>query len=89
MPYHKDSDILMLWAAATVCFFGFFRVGEITWPTITCFDVMKHLAWGDMAIDCTENLQALKIHLKKSKMDQLEKGVDVCMLGKLYVPYAL
>jgi len=57
--------------------FGFFRAGEITLPTITSFDVTKHLAWGEVAIDSTENPQALKIHLKKSKTDQLGKGVDV------------
>ena len=30
-----------------------------------------------MAIDSTENPQLLKVHLKRSKSDQLGKGVDV------------
>ena len=38
---------------------------------------MQHLAWGDVAIDCIENLQVLKVHLKKSKTYQLGKGVDM------------
>ena len=80
-PYNDDSDIIMLWAAATTCFFGFFRAGEITLDTTTSFDITQHLAWGDVAIDCLENPQMLKIHLKKSKTDQLGKGVDV-YIGK-------
>ncbi len=33
----KDNvwDREMLWAAATLCFFGFFRSGEVTIPTET------------------------------------------------------
>ena len=67
----------MLWAAATVCFFGFFRAGEISLTTTTSFDITQHLAWGEVAIDCSEDPQTLKVHLKKSKIDQLGKGVDV------------
>ena len=33
----ENTDILMLWAAATVCFFGFFRSGEITIPTAKAY----------------------------------------------------
>ena len=41
----------LVWAAATVCFFGFFRAGEITVPTTSAFDAATHLSWGDVAID--------------------------------------
>jgi len=71
----------MIWAAATLCFFGFFRSGEITVPTEKAFDSTKHVAWGDAAIDSTEDPQLLKVHLKTSKSDQLGKGVDV-LIGK-------
>jgi len=71
----------MLWVAATMCFIGFFRAGEITLATTTSLDITQHLAWGDVVIDCSENPQKLKIHLKKSKTNQLGKGVDV-YIGK-------
>ena len=76
-PHKADADIVMLWAAASLCFFGFFRSGEITIPSLTSFDASKHLAWGDVAVDNTDNPQTLKVHLKVSKTDQLGKGVDV------------
>lgn len=80
-PQRTDPDIIMLWAAAVVCFFGFFRAGEITLPTLSSFDNTRHLSWGDVATDNIEHPQMIKIHLKKSKVDQLGKGVDV-FLGK-------
>jgi len=71
----------MTWAAATLCFFGFFHSGEITVPPEKAFDSTKHLAWGDVAIDSTEDPQLLKVHLKKTKSNQLGKKVDV-YIGK-------
>jgi len=73
-PHKSDADIVMLWAAASLCFF---RAGEITIPSLTSFDASRHLAWGDVAVDSIDNLQSLKIHLKISKTDQLGKGVNV------------
>ena len=68
---------MMIWAAAVMCFFGFFRAGEITVPTAPSFDGSKHLSWGDVAIDSVECPQTIKVRLKRSKTDQLEKEVDV------------
>ena len=48
VPSHHDKA--MLWAAASACFFGFFRAGEITVPSASAFDPLVHLAWGDVAI---------------------------------------
>ena len=84
-PRKADADIVMLWAAASLCFFGFFRSGEITIPSLTSFDASKHLAWGDVAVDNTDNPLILKVHLKVSKTDQLGKGVDV-YVGKTNCP---
>ena len=80
-PQRTNNDIMMIWAAATLCFFGFFHSGEITAPTEKAFDSTKHLGWGDVTIDSTEDPQLLKVHLKKSKSDQLGKGVDA-YIGK-------
>ena len=67
----------MLWAAAMICFFGFFRSGEITVPSITSFNPSTHLAWGDVSVDNIDSPTALCIRLKKSKTDQLGEGVNV------------
>ena len=45
------ADYVMPWAAVTLCFFGFFRSGEITIPSLSAFDARTHLSWGDVAID--------------------------------------
>lgn len=70
-------DNVMLWAASTLCFYGFFRAGEITVPSLNGFDASCHLAWGDIAVDNSIVPRVLKVHLKKSKTDQLGKGIDI------------
>ena len=67
----------MLWAAATVCFFGFFRSSEITAPSLTTFDPSVHLSWGDVTVDDRTRPTSLRVHLKRSKCDQFGAGVDV------------
>ena len=76
-PRATDPDVIMIWAAALLCFFGFFRSGEITTPTATGFNPKIHLAWGDVAIDSTQSPNLLKIRLKRSKTDQFSQGVDI------------
>ena len=39
----EGRDGHMLWAASSLCFFGFLRPGEITVPTDTAFDSSAHL----------------------------------------------
>lgn len=41
------------------------------------FDQTRHLAWGDVSVDCHTNPTMLKVCLKYSKTDQWGKGV-VC-----------
>jgi len=84
-PQWTNRDIIMIWAAATHCFFGFFHSGEITVPTENGFEHSKHLAWGDIVIDNTEDPQSLKVHLRRSKSDQLGNGMDV-YIGKTDCP---
>jgi len=66
-PHQTNRDVVMIWAAAVMCFFGFFRAGEITVPTAASFDGSKHLTWGDVAIDSVECPQTIKVHLKDPK----------------------
>lgn len=76
-----DYDIIMLWAASVLCFFGFFRAGELTIPTLQSFEATKHLSWGDVAIDNPQAPRTLRVNLKRSKTDQLGEGVEV-FIGK-------
>ena len=75
----------MMWAAANFCFFDFFRSGEITVPTEKSVDHTEHLVWGNIAIDNTEDPQSFKVHLRRSKVYQLQKGVDA-YIGKTDCP---
>ena len=80
-----DHDRLLMWAAATVCFFGFFRSGEITVPSAAAFDPTIHLSWGDVAVDDLANPSVIRFFLKRSKCDQFGSGVEV-FVGKTGKP---
>jgi len=62
---------------AVLCFFGFFRAGELTVHTLQEFDPKRHLSWGDVSVDDLQPPQVLRVHLKCSKTDQLGTGADV------------
>ncbi len=67
----------MLWAACTLCFFGFFRSGEITIPAEGAFDPDAHLSFDDVMVDSVQAPQLVRVRLKSSKTDPFRKGVDV------------
>ena len=67
----------MLWAAASLCFFGFLRSGEITVPSKDSFDRGAHLTADDITVDTYENPTMLKVRIKASKTDPFRKGVDI------------
>ena len=50
-------------------------------PSVAAFDQKVHLAWGDVAVSEINPPSAVRVHLKRSKCDQLGKGVDV-FVGK-------
>ena len=70
-PQSATYEEHLLWAAASVCFFGFFRAGEIT----TAYDSAVHLSWGDVSI--SDDGRILRVFLKRSKTDQYGRGVEV------------
>lgn len=76
-----DQTKIMLWAACTMAFFGFFRMGELTVPSASAFNPDTHLTPADIAIDNRENPSLIQVHLKVSKTDQLRKGVTI-FIGK-------
>ena len=72
-----EVDTVMLWAACCTAFFGFFRMGELTSPTVTSKGPVDCVYVGDVAVDDHSNPWLVRIHLRKSKTDQLGRGVDI------------
>ena len=72
-----DYETIMLWSISTLCFFSFFRLGELLSPTNTKYDASSHLSFEDVAVDSHSSPSLVKIHLKTSKTDQERKGADV------------
>ena len=72
-----DWNDVMLWVAATLCFFGFFRSGEITSPSESVFDEGAQLTFRDVTVDLIEDPRMLKVRLKASKTDPFRAGIDV------------
>ena len=67
----------MLWAACSLCFFGFFRSGKLTSPSDVHSDPKEHLTFADDVINDRDNPTILQVHLKISKTDPFHSGVDV------------
>jgi len=67
-----NFDHIMLWAACTLCFFGFLRSGEISVPSDNCYDP---------AVDNLSDPSVLQVRIKASKTDPFRKGVDI-FLGR-------
>lgn len=74
LPKSAELDVKMLWTAVVIYFFGFFCSGEITVPSHNSFDPFTHLAWRDASFDNVLAPTMLKVHLKKSKTDELKRG---------------
>ena len=85
-----NPEVSVLWAVAVLAFFGFFRLGELLVAGARQFDPCVHLAWGDVSIDSRESPSIVKVHLKRSKCDQLQRGVDIFvgLTGDVLCPIA-
>ena len=70
-------DGKMLWAAATLCFFGFLRSGEIAIPSDSAFDESAHLSFSDVTVDCLRHPQVIRVCLKTSKTDPFRVGINI------------
>ncbi|XP_006822639.1 uncharacterized protein LOC102801650 [Saccoglossus kowalevskii] len=63
------TDILMLWAAFTMAFFGFLRVSEFASPTKTTFDLECTLLRSDVNLG-----SAITVTIKAAKNDPFRRG---------------
>lgn len=61
------------------CFYGFFRLGEITSPTVTTYDPSIHLSYTDLSVDNIVDPTLITIAIKQSKTDQFRAGANVCL----------
>ena len=74
---NPSLDNIMLWAAASLCFFGFLRSGEITVPSDQAFDPRAHLTISDITVDSFKSPKMLKVKIKASKTDPFREGIDI------------
>lgn len=72
-------DTIMLWAATCTGFFGFFRLGELTSPSTTCYNPEIHLTLEDVSVDDLSNMTRISLRIKQSKTDQTRVGHTLCL----------
>ena len=77
----SDPDVVMLWAACCVAFFGFLRVGELTVPSDSSYDPSVHLSQSDIAVDNPAAPMVIRVSIKQSKTDPFRHGVNI-FLGR-------
>ena len=70
-------DNFILWAASTLCFFGFLRSRKIVVPSKTASDEGAHLTFEDVMVSCISNPQMHKVRIKASKTDPFRLGVEI------------
>ena len=79
------SDRHLIWAVASLAFFGFFRLGELLVEARDQYDPAVHLSWGDVAVGNRTYPSIVKVHLKRLKCNQFGRGVDV-IVGRTDTP---
>lgn len=84
IPHTRNYDSVMTWAAMTLSFFGFLRLGELT-----CngkFSSDTHLSLGDVTfLPSWDNPDHMSIRIKVSKTDPFRSGQTI-MVGKTNQP---
>ena len=70
-------DVIMLWAAMCLCFYGFLRAGEAVVPSDSSFDPSQHLSYQDIAVDDLKQPTFITVNIKQSKTDPFRKGVQI------------
>ena len=76
---HPNKELV--WAVAGTAFFGFFRLGELLPESASQVSPAASIMWGEVAVDSRENPAMVRIHLKRSKCDQVGAGADI-ILGR-------
>jgi len=66
-----------MYAACSLAFFAFLRVGEFTVPGDNLFYKSCHLSFNSITINNRDDPRYLKLTIKQSKTDTFSKGVCV------------
>lgn len=74
--HQHDLLHIMLWAVCCVCFFGFFRSGELTAASSSA-DPLEGLQFQDIAVDKKCSPSLVQFTLRASKTDPFRQGVKV------------
>ena len=61
----------MLWAAVSMCFFGFLRMGEVIVPSGMAFDPSVHLSVADVSVDSHASPMYVAVNIKVSNTDPI------------------
>ena len=69
----SDDDRQLYWATAALCYFGFFRLGELLTPS----ESRAQLNWGDITFNHAFQPTMVKVHLSFAKCDQFGRGADI------------
>lgn len=69
----------MVWAACTLDFFGFLRIGEMTVPNKSSYDTNVHLSINDVTFDHESSPSAMFITIKASKTDPFRTGITLAL----------
>ena len=67
----------LLWAVASLCFFGFFRSGELVVASESSFNSAVHLSWGDVAVTIQQHQRYSRSTYAGQSVTNLEK-VSMC-----------
>jgi hypothetical protein len=80
-----EADKRLVWAVATICFHGAFRMGELLCKTETVFDPAYALLTRDVALDPTYSERGSKgvarFRIKSPKEDKLNRSLIVDVFG--------
>ena len=68
-PRAGEADVVMLWAACCLAYFGFMRIGELIVPSDGAYDASAHLSWGDITVDDPACPSRMEVRIKASKTD--------------------
>ena len=70
----NQEDTRMLWAASTLCLFGFLQSGVVVAPGDSSFSPVCHLSFDDVSVESHEAPQSIEVTIKASKTDPFRKG---------------
>lgn len=87
----EELGIVILWATCCTAFFGFFRAGKITDPSLGSYNPSQHLSFRDIATDPLQAPKMICVHLKLSRQTRsVGWGANISRpSGQQLVPYIL